>query len=100
RPTETRAILDAGSKTLTSDTLGLQGFGHIIDYPDAAIVSLSEEHGIVDLGRSERKPKIGEMVRIIPNHCCPVSNLFDEVVFVPGDEVVGTAAVAARGKVA
>jgi len=100
RPTETRAILDAGSKTLTSDTLGLQGFGHILGYPDAAIVSLSEEHGTVDLTKSENKPKVGEMVRIIPNHCCPVSNLFDEVVFVRGDHVVGTAPVAARGKVA
>jgi D-serine deaminase-like pyridoxal phosphate-dependent protein len=100
RPTETRAILDTGSKALTSDTLGLEGFGHIIDYPDAVIVGLSEEHGTVDLSHSTKKPQVGEMVRIIPNHACPVSNLFDDVVFVRGDEVVGTAAVAARGKVA
>ena len=98
-PTDTRAILDAGSKSLTSDTLGLQGFGRIVEYPDAAIVSLSEEHGVVDLSNSKAKPEIGEMVRIIPNHVCPVSNLFDEVTFVRGDNVVETVPVAARGKV-
>ncbi|HEU6441981.1 MAG TPA: D-TA family PLP-dependent enzyme [Microvirga sp.] len=99
RPTDTRAILDTGSKSLTSDTLGLSGFGRIVEYPDAAIVSLSEEHGIVDLTHSGAKPKVGEMIRIIPNHVCPVTNLFDEVTFVRGDDVVGTVPVPARGKV-
>lgn len=99
RPTDTRAILDTGSKALTSDTLGLQGFGRIVEYPEAAIVSLSEEHGIVDLTHSAKKPEVGEMVRIIPNHVCPVSNLFDEVTFVRGDDVIDTIPVAARGKV-
>ncbi|PVE23751.1 alanine racemase [Microvirga sp. KLBC 81] len=99
RPTDTRAILDTGSKALTSDTLGLQGFGRIVEYPDAAIVSLSEEHGIVDLTHSATRPEVGEMVRIIPNHVCPVSNLFDDVTFVRGDDVIDTVPVAARGKV-
>ncbi|WP_134499796.1 D-TA family PLP-dependent enzyme [Microvirga pakistanensis] len=99
RPTETRAILDTGSKSLTSDTLGLPGFGRIVEYPDASIVSLSEEHGIVDLTHSSAKPKVGELVRIIPNHVCPVTNLFDHVTFVRGDDVVDTVPVAARGKV-
>jgi D-serine deaminase-like pyridoxal phosphate-dependent protein len=99
RPTDTRAVLDTGSKSLTSDTLGLQGFGLIIEYPEAAIVSLSEEHGVVDLTNSSAKPQVGEMVRIIPNHVCPVSNLFDEVTLVRGDDVVETVPVAARGKV-
>jgi len=100
RPTDMRAVLDTGSKSLTSDTLGLQGFGRIVEYPDAMIVSLSEEHGIVDLTHSSAKPKVGEMIRIIPNHVCPVSNLFDEVTFVRGDNVIDTVPVAARGKVA
>ena len=49
RPTETRAVLDAGSKALSSDLLGLNGHGHIREYPDAVIASLSEEHAVVDL---------------------------------------------------
>jgi D-serine deaminase-like pyridoxal phosphate-dependent protein len=100
RPTETRAILDTGSKALTSDTLGLEGFGHIVEYPDAVIASLSEEHGIVDLSRCKAKPQVGDMVRIVPNHVCPVTNLFDEVSLVRGEDVVATVPVAARGKVA
>ncbi|MCX5495307.1 D-TA family PLP-dependent enzyme [Kaistia dalseonensis] len=99
RPTENRAIIDAGSKALTSDLLGLSGFGVIQGYPDAVISGLSEEHGTIDLSGSAQKPAIGERLRIVPNHACPVSNLYDRVHLVSGDHVVETAAVSARGKV-
>ncbi|MFC3075919.1 D-TA family PLP-dependent enzyme [Shinella pollutisoli] len=100
RPTPNRAIIDAGSKTLTSDTLGLEGFGLILEAPDARIVSLSEEHGTVLLpdGQADRL-KVGDRVRIVPNHACPVSNLFDTVYLVSGTTVVAEEPVAARGKV-
>lgn len=99
RPTEDRAIIDAGSKALTSDTLGMSGFGLIEAYPEAEIVGLSEEHGTIDLSKCTTKPQIGEKVRIIPNHACVVSNLFDEVTLISGDAVVETVSVAARGRV-
>lgn len=99
RPTATRAVLDAGSKALTSDTLGLQGYGVILDHPGAAIAGLSEEHGIVDLTGCERRPAVGAVVRVVPNHACPVSNLFDEVVLVRGTAVVEVVPVEARGRV-
>jgi D-serine deaminase-like pyridoxal phosphate-dependent protein len=99
RPTPDRAVIDAGSKALTSDTLGLDGFGLVLGYPDAVIRSLSEEHGVIDLSRSARKPAIGERIRVVPNHACVVSNLFDEVTLVSGDAAVETIAVAARGRV-
>jgi D-serine deaminase-like pyridoxal phosphate-dependent protein len=99
RPTADRAILDAGSKALTSDTLGMAGFGLIRECPDAVITSLSEEHGIVDLTRSAVRPRIGERVRIIPNHACVVTNLVDTVHFVSGDRVVDAMPVAARGRI-
>lgn len=87
RPTETRAVLDAGSKALTSDLLGQEGYGLVLEYPGARLVSLSEEHGTLDLAACENRPSVGERVRILPNHCCPVTNLFDEVVLVhPGGE--------------
>jgi D-serine deaminase-like pyridoxal phosphate-dependent protein len=44
-PASDRAIIDAGSKVLTSDLLGLSGYGHVLERPDIAIESLSEEHG-------------------------------------------------------
>lgn len=97
-PTPARAILDAGSKALTSDTLGMTGFGEIVGKPGALVTGLSEEHGIVTLSDGA-KLAVGERVRVLPNHCCVVTNLFDQVYFVSGDDVVDVMPVAARGKV-
>jgi D-serine deaminase-like pyridoxal phosphate-dependent protein len=99
RPTEDRAIIDAGSKSLTSDLLGMTGFGLIEAYPEAAIVGLSEEHGTIDLSNCTSKPRIGDKLRIIPNHACVVSNLFDTVTLISKDAVVETVRVDARGRV-
>ena len=99
RPTPTRAVLDAGSKALTSDTLGLVGFGTILELPDAILATLSEEHGVVDLGAPSAHPAVGYRVRIVPNHACPVSNLYDTVVLIRGEAVEAVVPVAARGRV-
>ena len=100
RPTAERGVLDAGSKSLTSDLLGLAGYGLIPAYPGAEIIGLSEEHGHLDLRRCQTRPKIGEKLQVIPNHACPVSNLVDQVVFHRGGAVIRFEAVAARGCVA
>ena len=93
-------IVDAGSKVLTSDTMGLSGFGHILEYPDAQIRELHEEHGIVDLTAcTGASPKIGDVVQIIPNHACVVSNLFDRVFLRHGDGRIEAQDVACRGQV-
>ena len=99
RPTADRAIIDAGSKALTSDLLGLTGFGLVVGYPDVVITGLSEEHGTIDLSASARKPAIGERIQIVPNHACPVSNLFDRVHLVSNGMLVATERVEARGRV-
>ena len=94
-----RGILDAGSKTLTSDTGGgLDGHGFILEHPEARIARFAEEHGFLDLARSNTRPHVGDVVRIIPNHVCVVVNMMDEVLMVRGDEIIGTLPVAARGK--
>jgi D-serine deaminase-like pyridoxal phosphate-dependent protein len=94
-----RGILDAGSKTLTSDTGGgLDGHGLILEHPEARIARFAEEHGFLDLARSNTRPNVGDIVRIVPNHVCVVVNMMDEVVMVRGDEIIGTLPVAARGK--
>ena len=100
RPTPARAVIDAGSKTLTSDLLGFAEFGEIEGLPGARIVSLSEEHGVVDLSAcSGRLPEVGEMVRVVPNHTCVVSNLFARMVFHRAGMVTRVEDVAARGTV-
>jgi len=94
-----RGILDAGSKTLTSDTGGgLDGHGLILEHPEAKIARFAEEHGFLDLTRSNTGPAVGDVVRIVPNHVCVVVNMVDDVVMVRGDEIVGILPVAARGR--
>jgi D-serine deaminase-like pyridoxal phosphate-dependent protein len=94
-----RGILDAGSKTLTADTGGLDdGFGLIVEYPQATINAFAEEHGFLDLARSNARPKVGEVVRVIPNHVCVVVNMVDRLIGVRGHEIVEVLPVAARGR--
>ncbi|MHA6642291.1 D-TA family PLP-dependent enzyme [Mesorhizobium sp. A623] len=98
-PTATRAIMDAGSKALSSDTLGLSDFGEVLDMPGATVSGLSEEHGTLLLA-GNADLRIGEQVRIVPDHCCVVVNLFDKVHLISGETVVETLPVAARGLMA
>jgi D-serine deaminase-like pyridoxal phosphate-dependent protein len=99
RPHDTRAILDCGTKVLTSDQYGMPGYGHVLEYPEAAITAVSEEHGTVDLSGCAERPRVGDVVNVVPNHCCVVSNMVDEVVGVRGEQVELVWPVAARGKV-
>ncbi|WP_423069358.1 D-TA family PLP-dependent enzyme [Devosia sp. CN2-171] len=98
RPTATRIVIDAGSKSLSSDLLGMQGFGLVMG-TELTVKGLSEEHGVIEMPVASDWPRIGERLRIIPNHACVVSNLFDTVTLISGDEVRGTVPVAARGRV-
>jgi len=94
-----RGILDAGSKTLTPDPGGgLDGFGLILEHPQARISAFAEEHGFLDLSACNERPKVGDVVRIIPNHVCVVVNMVDEMIAIRGGEIVGVIPVAARGK--
>jgi D-serine deaminase-like pyridoxal phosphate-dependent protein len=108
RPSPTRVVFDAGSKTLTSD--GLRGFGmqagHGLVFPsldagqpDPSIVieRLSEEHGVARV-QGSCPLRIGDRVRILPNHSCPVVNLTDELLLVEGLDIVDRLPVAARGR--
>lgn len=80
-PTPDRAIVDAGSKVLTSDLLGLEGYGHVVGRDDLAVVSLNEEHGMIRAGEGAATGlAVGDRLRIVPNHCCVVSNMVDAVV--------------------
>ena len=98
-PTAGRAMLDAGSKALTSDLMGLQGYGEVRALSGAPVYNMSEEHGFLDISKVNDKPKVGDLLRITPNHVCPVTNLYDKVVFVKGNEVLGAVKVDARGTV-
>ena len=93
-----RGIIDSGSKTLSSDTGDLDGFGLILEYPDAKIQKFAEEHGFVDFSNCERKPLVGDICRVVPNHVCVVVNLFNELVTVRNGRIEDVIEVKARGK--
>jgi D-serine deaminase-like pyridoxal phosphate-dependent protein len=99
RPTAERAVLDAGSKVLTSDQYFMKGYGHVLEYPEAAITHLSEEHAVVDLAACPERPRIGDVLHVIPNHCCVVTNMVDELHGVRRGAVEVVWPVAARGTV-
>lgn len=79
-PTSSKFILDAGSKTLSSDRNCVDpdgGFGRVLEFPSGKISRLSEEHGEVTLpdDYSGPRPQIGQRVSVIPNHICVCVNL-------------------------
>jgi D-serine deaminase-like pyridoxal phosphate-dependent protein len=110
RPAADRVILDSGSKTLTNDLArGFEthaGYGVVLTSlgeaaPDdnLLIERLSEEHANVRVTGSRCALKPGDLVRIVPNHSCVVSNLVDAVWLVSGSEVVDRLEIAARGRI-
>ena len=98
-PDADRAVLDSGSKTLSSDPCQTPGFGHIVEYPDVVLTHMNEEHGMLNLSGCdpERRPKVGDRVHIIPNHVCVVSNLFNSVYLVQDNGNLEMVPVTARG---
>jgi D-serine deaminase-like pyridoxal phosphate-dependent protein len=81
RPTDGRAVLDSGSKSLAADSARKSpGHGLIVEHPDAVIFKLSEEHAHVDISGCAQKPEIGGRVTVLVNHCCVSNNLFPRVV--------------------
>jgi D-serine deaminase-like pyridoxal phosphate-dependent protein len=94
-----RAVLDAGSKTLSSDPLRPRpgGYGRVLGR-ESTLEKLSEEHGVVAV-KSGESFRVGERVRVLPNHACVVANLHDRLIGVSGDRVEAVLPVAARGRV-
>jgi len=91
-----RGVLDAGSKALTSDrAVGHEGHGLLVDH-GLTVARLSEEHGVVE-GPGVARLRVGQKVRVLMNHVCPVVNLFPVMHLVRGDQVVEALPVAGRG---
>lgn len=124
KPARDRIVLDCGSKTLSNDPphgflkpgagaapgtppVRPKGFGAVFAdltatavNDDLTIERLSEEHAVVIAASGSTPLEPGDLVRVLPNHVCQVSNLVDCVRLIEGREVVETLAVAARGKIA
>jgi D-serine deaminase-like pyridoxal phosphate-dependent protein len=104
RPTGDLAVIDGGSKTFATDVqpggepLNLVGFGEVVGHPEAVLERLTEEHGMISL-RGGNDLRVGDTLRIIPNHVCSTVNLHDALFLTGEDGTVEEVPVAARGKV-
>lgn len=103
RPTDERVILDVGAKGLTmqSRTQGIcatPGKGTLLEYPDVHIHAVFDEHAILYSRAFRNAVRVGDKVRIIPVHICPVCNLYDQAYLISGSRVVGVLPILCRGK--
>jgi D-serine deaminase-like pyridoxal phosphate-dependent protein len=90
-----QAVVDAGSKALAKEEFralpagspGAGGYGILLDRPEVQVLSVSEEHGVLDLSGTDWRPRVGEPLRIVPNHVCVSVNLQDRLLaFDPEEE--------------
>ncbi|MBA2301091.1 MAG: alanine racemase [Acidobacteria bacterium] len=111
RPDGGRIILDSGSKTLTNDLArgfsAAPGYGAVlqsidgVQTPDDSLLieRLSEEHATVRASGDRHPLQPGDLVRIVPNHSCVVSNLVDAAWLVEGNDVLERLEISARGRI-
>lgn len=97
RPEPGLVLIDAGSKTFSSDRSPDGRHGVAADGRDLAVVRVNEEHGYVR-GTAVDALRIGERILFTPAHVCPVVNLTDEVVVTAGGQIMESWRVEARGK--
>jgi D-serine deaminase-like pyridoxal phosphate-dependent protein len=95
-----QAVIDAGSKALGREPLEdrEQGFGALLNRPEVIVQRMSEEHGILDLRHTDWRPRVGEQVRVVPNHACIAVHLHEVIYGLRGDRVESTWPVTARGR--
>lgn len=117
RPHKLRAVIDGGSKTFAGDlhpaihpNLQLKGFGILStvegayddpqEIPGAVLNGLNEEHGVIHLEEDISSVfQIGNRLKIIPNHICPVVNLFDFMYVIEDGKVTDVWRIKARGNI-
>ena len=103
KPTTQRVIADAGAKALTMQSRGAgvcrtEGLGRIIGENQIYVSNVYDEHTVINDEAFHGRVAIGERIRIIPNHICPVVNLYDVMYLIEEDEVLAELPVSARGK--
>jgi D-serine deaminase-like pyridoxal phosphate-dependent protein len=91
------ALLDAGSKVLSGDK-SADGT-HAADFArrEIRVMRCSEEHGWAT-GADVERLRVGDRLRLVQNHVCPVINLTDDLTVMQDHAVAGEWRVAARGK--
>ena len=92
-PTEDRALVDAGLKALAMDS----GPPAVVGMPEIEFRRASDEHGILDISKTNHPVRLGDKLKLIPGHCDPTVNMYDWYVGYRGDRVEALWPVVARG---
>ena len=92
RPTAERAVVDAGLKASSVDC----GMPTVWQRPDLRYAKAADEHGVIATP-SEAALALGDTVLLVPGHCDPTVNLYDELICYRGDTVEAVWPIAARG---
>lgn len=97
KPADDRAIVDAGSKTISLELEDQPVEKH---HPELRYFNASEEHGWIDTAEWDEAPiDVGDRLQFIIPHVCPTINLHDSMVGVRDDQVEEVWEIQARGKV-
>jgi D-serine deaminase-like pyridoxal phosphate-dependent protein len=92
RPTAARAVVDAGLKASGVDS-GMPG---VWQRQGLRYVKAADEHGVLAVADTAAL-SLGDQLMLVPGHCDPTFNLYDEVVCVRGERVEAVWPISARG---
>lgn len=95
RPNKDMAVIDAGVKTVTRES----GLPEVKDIKGAQLISLSEEHGRLDVTNSDADLRPGDKIELIPSHGCTTINLHDKFYGIRDGTLECIWDIAGRGKV-
>ncbi len=95
RPTKQTAIIDAGLKSITNEF----GLPAVRGIKKGVVVSLSEEHGKLQLSEDALDLRVGDKIELIPSHGCTTVNLHERYYVYRNGLLEATWPVAARGAV-
>lgn len=103
KPTNERVITDVGAKGITAQTrtkgiTATKGLGKIKEFDDVYVHGVFDEHAIIYNEVFREKVSIGDKVQIIPNHICPVSNLYEKAYLVSKGDVLEEILIEGRGR--
>jgi D-serine deaminase-like pyridoxal phosphate-dependent protein len=93
-----RFVIDAGAKTLTKDLPAYLAGHASIPELGAVVDRVSDYHGVVEVKDGGSLPEIGQVVVAVPNHICPVVDLFATFLVARDGAIVDTWRVDARGR--
>jgi D-serine deaminase-like pyridoxal phosphate-dependent protein len=95
------AIIDAGVKAMSSDTIATSGrLGIVCDaqanpLDGVDFLSANEEHGFLT-GPGTANLHVGDLLRVIPNHACGTTNMWSALHFVDDDKATERHPIEAR----